>query len=235
MGRCFCFSDKTKRRFSIQMASRFSGWILRWLNVTLNYLEHHAVKNLQPARLIIANHVSDLDTLILSTLMPSVFITSAEVRQSLLLGTIAKVAGSSFVERRSAFGLLEEIRNTCRLLEDGFSVILFPEGTSGDGSRLLPFKSALFEAALEHQAPVLPLYIDYTEINRERVRRSNRDNVFYYGDMGFLKHAVRLCSTRSIRVTIRVLPPIETKAHKTRKSLTTAARNAILSQHRPIV
>ncbi len=221
------------RQVSIHTASRFSQWILRWLGVRVNV---SGLENLpKDPCFIVVNHVSDLDTLILSALIPVVFITSIEVRESVFQGLIARMAGSTFVERRSQFNLLKELGETTRLLRVGFSTVLFPEATTSNGEEILPFRPAFFQAAINARSTLLPVCLRYTHIDGEPITSSNRDRVFYYGNMDFAAHLLRVCSTRSIQVECRILPPIPLSGKESRKALAQQVRNAILASYRPLI
>jgi len=156
----------------------------------------------------VANHLSDLDALILNALSPSMFVTSIEVRQSRITGWIARAGGSVFVERRSVGGLLREITAISHFLKSGFDVVLFPEGTSTNGDTLKPFRSALFTAALDANVPIQPIAIRYTRIQGQPVTPLNRDQVYFYGDMAFFPHLFRLAGAAPIEVEVAWLEPI---------------------------
>lgn len=82
----------------------------------------------------------------------------------------------------------------------GFSVFLFPEGTSSDGSSVLPFKGTFFQLAVDTQTPVRPLCLKYLG--------KNRDVPPWYGDMTFPDHLFRVCLQEQIEVSLTVLPEV---------------------------
>lgn len=106
---------------------------------------------------IVSNHLSYIDILIISKYMPCLFITSIEMKKTPILGQIVTLAGCLFVERRSRANIQNEINTIRETLENGISITVFPEATSSNADRVLPFKRSLFEAALMGNIPVRPV------------------------------------------------------------------------------
>lgn len=152
--------------------------------------------------LMVSNHLSYLDIMIYSSIMPSVYITSVEVEKTFFLGMMSRMGGSLFVERRSKTKLLEEIDRIASVIKMGFNVTLFPEGTSSNGERVLPFKGALFTTAEKAGVPVQPVCIKYDRINGKPVTSHNRDLIYYYGDIVFFPHLIKLFFVKSVNVTV---------------------------------
>jgi 1-acyl-sn-glycerol-3-phosphate acyltransferase len=177
--------------------------------------------------LIIANHLSYTDILVVGALMPSVFITSIELKRTFPLGMLAWLGGSIFVERRSPAGLKREIREIEQVLAEGTSVALFPEGTTSDGDTVRPFKNSLITAAISAGSSLLPVCIRYTKVNGNPVGTHNRDLVYYYGGTTFFEHLPRLLKLKTIEVECVVLRPISTHQHHSRKDLATRAHALI--------
>ncbi len=162
-----------------------------------------ALKNV----LVVSNHMSYLDILCISSVFPSLYITSVEVQRAFFLGLIARLGGSLFVERRSKSLLLKEIDRIASVLKDGFTITLFPEGTSSNGEKVLPFKSALFSTAEKAGVKVQPICIKYTQINKGPVTPENRDLAFYYGDIEFFPHLLKLFFVKNMSVEITFIEP----------------------------
>jgi len=181
--------------------------------------------------LIIANHLSYTDILVVGALMPSAFITSVELKRTFPLGMLAWLGGSIFVERRSPTGLKQEIREIAQVLAEGTSVALFPEGTTSDGDTVRPFKNSLITAAIGTGSSLLPVCIRYTMVNGHPVGTQNRDMVYYYGGTTFFEHLPRLLKLKTIEVECIVLRPITTHQHHSRKDLATRAHALISSAY----
>ncbi len=221
-----------RRALLIKNTSFGSRLMLRLLGVRLRVKHREQLHDRRTARLVVANHVSYIDVLVIAAIAPSVFITSVELGDTLVLGVLARLAGSIFVERRKASNLKNEISIIHRVLRDSFRVVLFPEGTTSDGNQIQPFKKSLFHAAILAHADILPLCIRYTGVNGEPISTHNRDSVFYYGGMSFFRHFPRLLSLASVDVEITSLNIISTQGTDTRKDLAIRAYDQISAEYR---
>ena len=175
---------------------RACGRALRRLNITVE-----ASGDIPANGLIVANHLSYLDILALSALAPFVFIAKKEVRSWPIFGWISAKAGTLFVDRERKLDTGKVNESVGEALLAGLRVVLFPEGTSSDGSGVLPFRPSLFEPALVAGAMVTPAYISYTVSNG-----SVANDVCFWGEMTFLPHLLRLFSIRSVTAYIRFGP-----------------------------
>jgi 1-acyl-sn-glycerol-3-phosphate acyltransferase len=161
-------------------------------------------------------------------LIPSTFIASVdEVGDKFLLGTLAKFGGSVFVDRRSRAKLTEEIEVIADVLRNGINVVLFPEGTTSNGDRVLCFKTSLLTPALRSNIDVLPICMKYLRVNRENLNSKNRDLVFYYGDMTFFQHFWGVLSLKSVEMELIGLENIKINENLTRKEVAELAFNSI--------
>ena len=184
--------------------------------------------------LIVSNHLSYIDVLAIARRYPSVFITSMEVYQDPLLGIICRAAGCVFVERRSRSLLQDEIATIADALKDGFDVVLFPEGTTTAGDKILPFRKSLMEAATLAGVNILPLCLNYRSVNGQPVSENTKNAVFYYGDDTFLPNLMRVLDLRDIHLEISSLPPVPVNDGACRKRLAEEAREKIALHFVPI-
>lgn len=184
-------NEKAKFRYFMWSISKTAAFGLRILNVEVDVV---GVRGEVQKKLIVANHLSYLDVLIMFAHFPSLFVTSVEIRETFLLGRICKLAGCFFVERRKALRDSEtksrELAEMTRQLNNGFNVFLFPEGTSSDGNTVLPFKSTFFQLAIDSKINVLPVALKYLG--------ENSDIPPWYGNMTFADHLMRLCCEKQI-------------------------------------
>jgi len=197
----FIWNEKLRLKYFLQSISLTSKLALKVLNVRVNHSGQRGEVN---QKLLVANHLSYLDVLILFAEYPSLFITSTEIRDTFLLGRICKLAGCFFVERRkdrhTANTKNSELEMMKEKLNAGFNVFLFPEGTSSDGSGVLPFKGTFFQMAVDADIDVQPLCLKYTG--------DNRDVPPWYGDMTFPDHLFKLCMQTEINAKVITLPPL---------------------------
>jgi lyso-ornithine lipid O-acyltransferase len=153
--------------------------------------------------LLVANHLSYLDILALSTVAPFVFIAKKEVRRWPIFGWIAWKAGTLFVDRERKLETGKVNESVGEALRSGLRVVLFAEGTSSDGSGVLPFRPSLFEPALAAEAMITPAYISYTASSG-----SVANDVCFWGDVSFLPHACKLFAIERVTARIRFGPTL---------------------------
>jgi 1-acyl-sn-glycerol-3-phosphate acyltransferase len=179
--------------------------------------------------LMVSNHTSYLDILALGGIARVSFVAKSEVAGWPLFGTFARLQRTVFVQRehRSKTGeARDEIRN--RILE-GDALVLFPEGTSNDGNRVLPFKSALMGAAetvvgtdedgKPRYVPVQPISITYVGLHGIPMGRENRPLFAWYGDMELVDHLWEGLCTGPVDVVIEFHPPLTVDMVGGRKKL----------------
>lgn len=145
------------------------------------------------AVLYVSNHVSWADILVIGSVAPVAFIAKREVASWPLVGITAKIQRTVFVDRTRRHQAAEAVADIVKRLKDGVSVVLFAEGTSSDGNRVLPFRSALLgavEEASAHAGNILiqPMSISYTGLHGIPMGRQHRPLVAWYGDLDFLPH-----------------------------------------------
>jgi 1-acyl-sn-glycerol-3-phosphate acyltransferase len=152
-----------------------------------------------------------------------------------MLGWLARFGGALFIERRSRASLPAEVEAVTRELASGLPVVLFAEGTSSDGSSVLPFHRPLFRAAVRAGKPVLPVCITYESIDGAPVTSDNRDCLFYYGDRTFGQVFWRLLGLRRVCVRLDYLEPIHPGTGKfAHRALCDTAYRSVAHCYRPI-
>ena len=189
---------------NIHRYSKFALWVMRVQVLRREPQPFVVHKN----TLMVCNHMSYLDMIVLASISPSVFVTSVDMGQIFFLGTMAEIGGSLFIERRHRLRLDHDVAQIEGVLNQGFDVTLFPEGTSGNGAHVLPFKRSLLTAALNSGTPVRPVTLKYFEIDGQPFGEKNRDVVCWYGKMSFLPHFVRLLAADSIRAKVTLGEPV---------------------------
>jgi 1-acyl-sn-glycerol-3-phosphate acyltransferase len=179
--------------------------------------------------LMVSNHTSYLDILSLGGIARVSFVAKSEVAGWPLFGTFARLQRTVFVEREhraKTAATRDEIRH--RILE-GDALVLFPEGTSDDGNRVLPFKSALMGAAESEvgkdatgqpvYVPVQPVSISYVGLHGIPMGRENRPLFAWYGDMELVDHLWEGLKTGPVDVVIEFHPPLTVDMVGGRKKL----------------
>ncbi len=166
----------------------------------------------------IVNHSSWLDVPALGSRLPACFIAKGEVGRWPIISIVARLGRTVFVSRRPT-GAARENDEIRRRLSQGDSLILFPEGTTSDGARVMPFRSAFLAIAETGQPHALqPVSVVSDELDYLPVRRADRTLFAWFGDMDLMSHFSRIARHRGLRVTIVLHPPISA-AGLTRKQL----------------
>src|SRR5689334_7635954 len=145
------------------------------------------------AVLYVSNHISWADILVIGSLAPVAFVAKREVASWPLVGITAKIQRTVFVDRTRRHQTGDAVADIVKRLKDGVSVVLFAEGTSSDGNRVLSFRSALLGAVEEEAAHagnilIQPMSISYTGLHGMPMGRQHRPLVAWYGDLDFLPH-----------------------------------------------
>jgi lyso-ornithine lipid O-acyltransferase len=159
--------------------------------------------------LFAANHVSYLDITVFGSLIPGSFIAKSEVAGWLLFGWLAKLQRSVFIDRQVRSTLQQRDTIAGRLAARDV-LILFPEGTSGDGNRVLPFKSALFGVAARPEAgslAVQPVSIAYTRLDGMPIGRVLRPLFAWYGGMAMAPHLWRMLGLGKVEIIVEFHRP----------------------------
>lgn len=179
----------------------------------------------EPARqrpiLFVSNHTSWIDIVVLSSVVPVSFIAKHEVAGWPFFGWLAKLQRTVFVERRLARTVAHRDEIQSRLAA-GDNLVLFPEGTSNDGNRVLPFKTAFFAVA-ERATPgslvVQPVSIAYTRLDGIPMGRRLRHLFAWYGDMELAPHLWQVLGCGKGTVEVRFHPPAPLSELANRKAL----------------
>jgi 1-acyl-sn-glycerol-3-phosphate acyltransferase len=182
---------------------------------------------LRPA-LYVANHISYLDITALGSLLAGGFVAKAEVARWPLYGWLARMQRCVFVDRQVR-STAEQRDAIADRLAAGEALILFPEGTSHDGNRLLPFKSALFAAAMPPEIVVQPVSVTYTRLDGMPIGRGFRPLFAWYGDMTMAPHLWRLLGLGTLEIIIGFHRPTSFAECGSRKALAAYCEARILA------
>jgi len=223
-------------RTSPRLARRFPHWyhrqVCRLLGIRLHVegriAEHAPV-------LVVANHVSWLDIPVLSAVAPLSFVAKKEVSTWPFISTLARLQRTVFIDRTRRTAVGQTTNEMIERLRSGDTIVLFAEGTSSDGNRVLPFKTPLFAAAkparsngyVDPGACVQTLAIAYTHLHGVPLSRSGRSIVGWYGDMDMAPHAWELLKAGPLDVRIHISPPIPLADFADRKELARYTEDAI--------
>ncbi|MCK9557363.1 MAG: lysophospholipid acyltransferase family protein [Candidatus Cloacimonetes bacterium] len=198
------------------------------LNIKVKLFNEERLKEMKHSSyLLVANHSSYTDIIVLAALEELVFITSVEMGNNPFLGSITRMGGCLFTNRKNPMSLKEEIKIFSDTIAQGFKVVLFPEGTSTNGKDIREFRRSLFQIALNENCPILPVCIKYTHLDGEPLNERSRDTIAWYGDMSFAPHFMKLIGHR-IDAEIHFLDITHNPGEKTRQELS----NSVYEQMR---
>jgi 1-acyl-sn-glycerol-3-phosphate acyltransferase len=201
-----------------------AAWLHRWSSFACRVLgirirTHGSVPS---SGLLVSNHLSYLDIVVLSSIRPCVFVAKHDVAKWPLFGWLAHAAGTIFVDRERRFSSPQVVNGIRDAIAGGSVVVLFPEGTSSGGSTVLPFKPALFESAVQLRCPIAAASIEYALDDG-----SVADEVCYWRDMTLVPHLLNLFFKREIRANYSFSPAIIRGGN--RKEIARELRDEIVS------
>jgi len=210
-----------RSRWSEHVPYLYHRWLCRLLGVRV-----HVNGEIQPDRaaLLISNHISWLDIIVLSTLAPLHFVAKSEVADWPFFGLLAKLQRSVFVDRERRTAVKETAHEIAARLKAGERIVLFAEGTSSDGNQILAFKSALIGAAAlaaeeGDGAVVQTLTLAYTRVHGLPIGRIARSHVAWYGDMDMISHVWGLLRQGPLDAQVRIGAPLRLENIRDRKQL----------------
>jgi len=148
--------------------------------------------------LLVSNHLSYVDILVIASITPAVFVAKREVKGWPVFGFFARLAGTVFVDRERRTRVGQTAGEIATALNHGALVVLFPEGTSSNGETVLPFKSSLLEPATRQTHALFASHIQY-EIDDGDVR----EDICYWREKPLLAHIINLLSKRTIKAEVR--------------------------------
>lgn len=167
---------------------------------------------------LVANHLSYLDPVAILTHTPALAVAKREVAEWPLLGEPMRQMGVLFVDRSSPLSGARVLREAKRRLHEGASVLAFPEGTTTNGDRVLPFKRGVFGLARLADVPVVPVTIAY-----------DTPEAAWVGDAPFLPHYVRTTTRTATRAFVRFGPALDPHRAPSPEELAELARRHVLA------
>src|SRR5215813_6589055 len=220
------FSRPARMRLAAGSVRLWARACLRILGLNINL--HRLSDDLHSKRLLlVCNHQSYLDIVIIASVFPTLFVAKTEVGRWPLFGWLSKLGGTIFVDREDPRSGVKCAYRVSRALRDGVDVQVFPEATTGDGSAVLPFNGLFFASAVRSHAPVLPLTIKFQSVNGRPADREALDLVCWYGEMDFARHFWTLLSVESAEVSLVINEPINSARPQRAMALARAARERI--------
>ena len=204
----------------LQLKQRWSRQLLDILCIRLD----GKVDGVVPGTLFVGNHISWLDIFALNALRPVSFVAKSEVRSWPLIGWLVAHTGNLFIRRGNRQDAIEASRVLARHLGEGRDVAIFPEGTTSDGLRVLEFRGALLQAAIDSGRPLQAVALAYYDDNGQRTTAPA-----YAGETTLLECLLAILSCPALTVSLSLLPPVDTSGRE-RRELADFLRKSIARQ-----
>lgn len=194
-------------------AARVQWWSRKVLRLMGVALQHEGVPR-PGVKLLVANHVSWLDILAIHAVCPEArFVAKSDVRRWPVIGLLVAAAGTLFIERDRKRDALRVVHRMADALAAGETVAIFPEGTTSDGSTLLPFHANLLQAAIAAEAPVQSVVLRYSDAHGACSRA-----VSFVGDTSLIQSLWWVAGAQDLQVRVRFMIPHGTR-HADRRRL----------------
>ncbi len=204
--------------------ARVQQWARDFLRIWRIGLEVHGPAPTQGPLLLVANHISWLDILVLHAAGFCRFVSKSELRHWPVLGRMASGAGTLYIERASRRDALRVVHHMRDALLRGEVVAVFPEGTTSDGRTLLPFHAILIQAAISAQAPVQPVALRFID------ERSGQPTLapIYVGEQSLIGSVWRTLTTPGTRAVVHYGAP-QSPEGRERRAWATELRAAVVA------
>jgi 1-acyl-sn-glycerol-3-phosphate acyltransferase len=214
--------DRASQSLAVQ---QWSADTLKLLGISVEVMGALEITTSNPSRLLVANHISWLDPLVIQTLQHSIFVAKQEVSQWPVVGRIAKGCEVVFVNRGSPSSARKMVQSMTDALQKNMCIAGFPEGTSTEGHAVGFFHSNLFEVAVANACEVIALSLRYKDPQTHAMRFEPA----FVGDIGFLQSLHRVICASPLVVQVVVSEPIAPHGH-TRRTLAQLVQKKVESQ-----
>jgi 1-acyl-sn-glycerol-3-phosphate acyltransferase len=201
---------------------RVQVWAVRMLQILGIELRLRGAPPAAGPMLLVANHISWLDILLLHAARHCRFVSKADVRRWPLIGTLATGAGTLYIERESRRDAMRVVHHMTESLRAGEVLAVFPEGTTSDGRQLLPFHANLIQAAISADAPIQPVALSFTDVATQRQSFSPS----YIGDETLVGSIWRTLSGPPLAAVLVFGPP-QRAAGRSRRAWAADLRSAV--------
>lgn len=187
-------------------------------------------KNLsRKQKIFLSNHISYIDILVIGAYFNGFFVAKSDIAGWPVFGFLSRASGTLFITRERRF-IKEQLQLLKKHLAAKQSLIIFPEGTTGNGREILPFKSSLLNSVLEmkKKPAIQPLSLVYTKMNDRKLETQEEfDTIAWYGDMTMPPHLKNLLSQKSINARVVIHPIIPVTGDSTPRGLANQAYREI--------
>lgn len=176
-----------------------------WMQHVTRIVDIHITQYGTPLKsnvMLVSNHISFLDIVVISAIVPVRFLAKDSVRYWPIIGYLTSLSGSLFIQRGKRQQITSTIEDIGSALQNGRPLVIFPEGTTSIGMQVLKFHTGLFQAAVDHAIPVQPITLHYR-------RHNTADRIAAYIDQdNFLLTLLRLMAQDNTEVHVIFSAPL---------------------------
>jgi len=188
---------------------RWSGQLLKILGIQLEV----AGQARPGAKLVVSNHVSWLDIVAINSVVPSRFVSKAEVANWPLVGRLVTIAGTLYLVRERRRDAMRVLGLMSQAMREGHTLAVFPEGTTGSGHGVMHFHGNLLQSAIDAQVPIQPVVLRYSD-----PQHMISPKAAYIGDTTLMQSLWWVVTARGLRVHATILP-LQSVLHADRRAL----------------
>jgi len=173
-------------------------------------------------RLIVSNHISWLDIVAISAYQPCVFIAKSSVINWPVIGFLASISGTLFLDRQNRKDLNNVMQKGKAAIDDGISLVFFPEATTTDGKQIKSFHPSIYQTAIDVHCATQAIAISYPE------KKNLASPAPYIDDDTFVSHLYRILKAPGVDVNLHYCTPIPENCHHDRKELAASTQNQVI-------
>lgn len=211
------YYEESKKAAVLQ---KWSTKLLKLLDIEL--IVQGSLPNPLANMLIVSNHISWLDILIIFTVIKPRFVAKKEIASWPIIGQLTKAGDTIFIDRGNKRDIMQVNKQLSDQLSAGNCIAIFPEGTTSTGESVLPFKASLFEPIYQSKGQVLPVVIQY----KDDIGNLNTAPTFA-GDISLLASAWNILTCYHLKVELNFLPLLDTTYFTNRNELAIATQQTI--------
>jgi 1-acyl-sn-glycerol-3-phosphate acyltransferase len=207
-----------------QRDARVQVWAMQLLRIWGIDLEIRGQPVVSGPALLVCNHISWLDIVVIHATRHCRFVSKSELRDWPVLGTLATGGGTLYIQRAQRKDAMRMVKDMAQSLRNGDVLGVFPEGTTGDGIGLLPFHANLIQSALEAQAPIQPLALQFVDAATGRISMAAR----YIDDDTLLASVWSTLNAQGLRAVVN-FGPAQLASDRDRRAWSADLQQEVLS------
>jgi 1-acyl-sn-glycerol-3-phosphate acyltransferase len=214
------------------LAQRNTQWAALICRYIIGYRGTYKIKSNPMGHLLICNHMSYMDVLVIASKVPTLFVTSLEMKNTPFLGWITQLGECLYVNRRSHKNLNHEIQTIQNWINQGFNVLIFPEATTGNGTKIKAFKSSLLQISQNGNIPITAYCLKYLRLNSKKTNAKDMlENICWYENAAFIPHLFKQFMNKKVQFELIEVDHFQSNLYTERKSLVSRLESSIGTEY----